>query len=214
MKTRVHLIRHAEVEEKFHRVFGGRIDMGLSARGHRQALALAGWLRHRKFDTVYASPMQRVQLTMAPFRQSHPGEPVTLDGLREIDFGSWTGLGWDDVQHRFGMSAYDWLEHMEHDRIHGAETIDAFRQRVAHSLHVALERSRGETIAVFAHGGVIRMALSVLLGLPMRKFEHFDIDYASVTAVDIGEIKGGHPRTEVQLLNFTPWRDLDFQPLP
>ena len=26
--------------------------------------------------------------------------------------------------------------------------------------------------------------------------------------LDLGELKAGRPRTEVQLLNFTPWRDL------
>jgi broad specificity phosphatase PhoE len=83
----VPLRRHAEVEETYHRVFGGRIDMGLSQKGQDQAAALAGWLRNRRFDTVYASPMQRVQLTLAPFRQHHPGEPVLLEGLREVDFG-------------------------------------------------------------------------------------------------------------------------------
>jgi broad specificity phosphatase PhoE len=208
LKTSLFFLRHAEVEESFHRVFGGRIDMGLSARGHAQANALAGWLRNHTFDTVYASPMQRVQLTLAPFRAHHPGEPVLLDGLREVDFGAWTGCGWNDVETRFGMSAFDWLEHMEHNRIHEGEPIDAFRQRVSQALHFAIDQSRGRKIAVFAHGGVIRMALSVLLGLPMRKFEHFDIDYASATWVDVGELKAGKPRTEIQLLNFTPWRDL------
>jgi len=75
----------------------------------------------------------------------------------------------------------------------------------------ALERilrgSAGQRVAVYAHGGVIRMALSILLDLPLRKFEHFEIDYASATWLDIGEIKAGRPRTEIQLLNFTPWRD-------
>ncbi len=208
MKTSLYFIRHAEVEETYHRVFGGRIDMGLSDRGHQQAAALAGWLRNRTFDTVYASPMQRVQLTLAPFREHHPNEPVILDGLREVDFGAWTGFGWNAVEEKFGMSAFDWLEHMEHGRIHEAEPIDAFRQRVAQSIHFVLEKSRGKIVAVFAHGGVIRMALSVLLGLPMRKFEHFEIDYASVSWLDVGEFKAGRPRTEIQLLNFTPWRDL------
>lgn len=208
MKTSVFLVRHAEVEERFHRVFGGRIDMGLSQRGHAQASALASWLRQHAFDTVYASPMQRVQLTLAPFRVHHPAEPVVLDGLREVDFGAWTGCGWNDVEQRFGMSAFDWLEHMENDRIHEAEPIGAFRQRVAQALHLALDRSRGQKIALFAHGGVIRMALSELLGLPLCKFEHFEIDYASATWVDVGEVKAGRARTEIQLLNFTPWRDL------
>jgi hypothetical protein len=47
------------------------------------------------------------------------------------------------------------------------------------------------------------MLLSVLLDLPIRKMAGFEIDYASVTQVDC------YPhRSEIQVLNFTPWRDL------
>jgi broad specificity phosphatase PhoE len=206
--TRLFLCRHAEVEERYHRVFGGRIDMGLSPRGHTQAQALAGWLLRHRFDAVFASPMQRVQLTLDPFRRHFAGTPVILDALREVDFGDWTGCGWDEVQRKFGLSAFDWLDLMEADRIPGAEPVDAFRTRVAAGLRQVLAASPGQTVAVFAHGGVIRMALAVLLDLPLRKFEHIEIDYASVTWLDIGELKAGRSRTEVQLLNLTPWRDL------
>jgi hypothetical protein len=51
------------------------------------------------------------------------------------------------------------------------------------------------------------MALSILLDLPLSRFAHFEIDYASVTWVHVGADHGGRPRHEVRLLNFTPWRD-------
>ena len=42
-----------------------------------------------------------------------------------------------------------------------------------------------------------------LLDLPIRKMAGFEIDYASLTKVDC------YPhRAEIQVLNFTPWRDL------
>ena len=31
--TRLYLLRHGEVEARYHRIFGGRIDMELSPRG-------------------------------------------------------------------------------------------------------------------------------------------------------------------------------------
>ena len=66
-----------------------------------------------------------------------------------------------------------------------------------------LEAHVGQTVAIFCHGGVIRMFLSILLDIPLRKTSLFEVDYASLTQIDY------HPRkTEVQLLNFTPWRDL------
>ena len=47
------------------------------------------------------------------------------------------------------------------------------------------------------------MILSILLELPLPKTNSFEIGYTSVTQVAL------HPRlNEVELLNFTPWRDL------
>ncbi|HAB18954.1 MAG TPA: histidine phosphatase family protein [Verrucomicrobiota bacterium] len=209
MKTALYLIRHGEVETRYHRIFAGsRIDMELSPAGHSQATRLADWLARTEFDAVYASPMRRVQLTYEPFRRHYAGEPTVLPGLREIDFGDWTGLGWNDVEQRFGVSAYDWLEHLEQDRVSGAESLGQFSDRVEASLKQILHEQTGRTVAVFCHGGVIRGLLAHLVRQPLRWFEHVEIDYASVTWVDVGLVKAGRPRNEIQLLNFSPWRDL------
>ena len=207
--TRLFLLRHGEVETRYHRIFGGsRIDMDLSPLGRQQAELLAGWLARTSFDALYASPMRRVQLTLEPFRRHFPAEPVLLPGLREIDFGDWTGFGWDEVEARFGVSAYNWLQHLEHDRVQGAETLAHFRERLAASLRQIMAEQPGKTVAVFCHGGVIRGLLAQLLAQPLRWFEHVEIDYASVTWVDVGLAKASQVRNEIQLLNFTPWRDL------
>ena len=63
--ARLFLLRHAEVEERYQRVFGGRIDMGLSTFGHEQSRALADYLQRVAFDVIYASPMKRVRQTLA-----------------------------------------------------------------------------------------------------------------------------------------------------
>ena len=55
--TQLYLIRHGEVEERYHKVFGGcRIDMGLSPLGQRQGQAASEWLRDTPLDAIYASP--------------------------------------------------------------------------------------------------------------------------------------------------------------
>ncbi len=79
--TRLLLIRHAEVELRYQSVFGGRIDMNLSKRGHVQAKTLAKFLRDKKFDAIYASPMKRVQQTFAPSRKHHPVKPIIFPDL-------------------------------------------------------------------------------------------------------------------------------------
>jgi len=202
--TRLILIRHGEVEEKYHRIFGGRINMNLSNRGHEQADLLAAYLRRKPIEAVYASPLQRVQQTLAPYRTQGAPAPLILEDLREVDFGDWTGHNWEAIQTHFGLNAYDWLELLEQNRIPNAESAQAYRTRVEACARQIVGNHPGQLVAVFCHGGIVRMLLSILLNLPLTAFAHFDIDYASLTEVMLHT----HKKPEVSLLNFTPWRDL------
>jgi broad specificity phosphatase PhoE len=199
--TRLYFLRHGEVEVPYQRVFGGRLDIGLSPLGLRQAAELAACLQGIHFGGVYASPMKRVQQTLAPLLASNGYHPVWLEGLREVDFGQWTGHTWEDVRERFAKSAFDWLTELDRGGIPEAEGAAEFRRRVAGCVDEIRARHRGESVVVACHGGVVRMALAHLLELPLPKMAHFEIDYASLTVVE------DRPhRTEVQLLNFAPWR--------
>lgn len=200
--TRLWLIRHAEVEPAYQGVFGGRIDMNLSDRGHLQASALANYLKTQHLQVVYASPMKRVQQTLAPFVANGAPTPQTLNELREVDFGDWTGLNWDEVQARYGTSAFAWLDELEAARVPNAESASTFGARLEPAVRRILEEQGGRQVAVFCHGGVIRMMMALLLNWPLSRMAAFQIEYASITRIGL---VSNH--RELQLVNFTPWRD-------
>ena len=202
--TRLLLIRHGEVEESYHRIFGGRIDMNLSAHGHEQAVVLARYLGSKPVQAVYASPMKRVQQTLAPYAAGNTPRAVVMADLREVDFGDWTGHNWEEIQTKFGLSAYDWLALLEQNKIPNAEPGAAYRGRVKACIEKIVADHTGQTVAVFCHGGIVRMLLSIVLNLPLTTFAHFDVSYASLTEVELRPDR----KPEVSLLNFTPWRDL------
>src|SRR4051812_8277043 len=102
--TRLFLLRHGEVEPRYHRKFGGKIDMDLSELGHQQAELLSTYLQRTQFDAAYASPMKRVQQTLAPHLPHLKEQPIIVQDLREVDFGCWTGLGWDEVLEQYKVS--------------------------------------------------------------------------------------------------------------
>jgi broad specificity phosphatase PhoE len=145
--------------------------------------------------------MRRVQQTLAPFAGNGHPQAQTLDALREVDFGDWTGLVWEQVEERFGVSPYQWLVELQHARMPNAETGAQLCARLRPVLDRIAHHHPGQTVAVFCHGGVIRAALALLLELPLVKTAAFEIDYASVT-----DIKLGSRGNEVQLLNFAPWQ--------
>lgn len=199
--TRLFLIRHGEVEERYHRVFGGRIDMNLSDRGRQQAQALADYFAVGSLDAIYASPMRRAQQTLEPISRHAPRAPVTHPELHEVDFGDWTGLQWDEVRDRFQVSAFDWLAQIEQGAIQNGECGQRLRARIEPCLRTILDGHAQQSVAIVCHGGVIRMMLAVLLDLPLGKMASFEIDYASVTEVLVSA-----SRVEVQLVNFAPWK--------
>jgi broad specificity phosphatase PhoE len=67
-----------------------------------------------------------------------------------------------------------------------------------------LSTHAGKEVAIFCHGGVIRVILALLLGWPLTQFGTVEIEYASLTQVACTP-----PTAKLQLLNFTPWRELN-----
>lgn len=201
--TQLYFIRHGEVEEKYHKVFGGsRIDMALSPLGLKQADAVAAWLTDTKLDKIYASPMQRVRQTLAPTASQRGMEPEFMPGLREMDFGDWTGHRWDQVQSIFGVSAFDWLEIIEANSIPSGETIDSLKSRVQECLLRIVNAHPHQKVAVFCHGGIIRVMIALLLDMPLSRMAHFNIEYGSISVVELQPEK--KHAVEIELLNFQP----------
>ncbi len=201
--TRLWLIRHAEVESNYQNKFGGRIDMDLSPQGHLQALALGKYLGNFVFDACYASPMKRVQQTLASMQLEGMPRPTVLEGLREIDFGDWTGLSFEEVFAQYNIHPFTWLDQIEAAGIRNGESSAVFGGRVRPCLEQILAEGHGKNIAIACHGGVIRMLLALILNLPLPRMNSFQIEYASITQV---WWPGTHP--ELRLVNFTPWRDI------
>ena len=146
---------------------------------------------------------QTLKQTLAHLLVNGAPNPVILPDLREVDFGDWTGLAWDEVQAKFGISAFAWLEQLECDGIANAECAETLQDRVEPCLRQILADHSGQQVAVFCHGGIIRVLLGLLLRWPLSRMGAFEIDYASLTQVLLRPHKA-----ELQLLNFTPWRDI------
>ncbi len=191
------------MEERYHKVFGGsRIDMALSPLGLKQAEAAAVWLKDTKLAKIYASPMLRVQQTLAPTVKLHGLDPELMPGLREMDFGDWTGHRWDQVQSIFGVSAFDWLEIIEAGGIPNGEYIESLKSRVQECLVSIVNAHPYQKVAVFCHGGIIRVMIALLLELPLARMAHFNIEYGSISVVEIQPEK--KHAVEIELLNFQP----------
>jgi broad specificity phosphatase PhoE len=79
----VHLVRHGEVHNPAHVLYGRLEGFGLSDLGHRMAAAAVGALAGHPVTALYASPLQRAQESAAPWAQAFGLEIRTDERLIE-----------------------------------------------------------------------------------------------------------------------------------
>ena len=78
MKTRVHVLRHGEVENPNKVLYGRQPNWHLSNRGVQMAEAVADWSKDRPIRAIHVSPLERAQETAAPIVAAH-GISITTD---------------------------------------------------------------------------------------------------------------------------------------
>ncbi len=148
--SRLFLIRHAE--PALQGVILGATDAPLCKRGHEQARELAHcFAALEPVVAIYASPLRRALQTAAyllePWRAF-----AAMDDLREISYGPWDGLTWDEIALREPDLAErklaDWLG----VDVPGGETWAGFETRVEQALALILEGPL--PAAIVAHEGV------------------------------------------------------------
>ncbi len=174
---RLVLVRHGEtVGGSTIRLFGAT-DLELSELGRSQARRVAAALVGEGFEAVYASPMRRAVEFAA---LALPGRiPTLVPGLREIDFGDWEGLTWDEVAARDP-------EGYRRCRIEGAgftypggDSRRGFRERIAAAVPDLFAGTATRVVAVL-HKGVIKSVLATLLGRDPESFRDHPVDLGSL----------------------------------
>lgn len=97
--------------------------------------------------------METAQIIAAPFNQ----EPIPVKALRELDFGDWDGLSYEDIMSSHPSQANDWYQNPYEVAPPGGETLSALGERVDEWLqHLQSSLQMDETAAIVSHGGVVR----------------------------------------------------------
>lgn len=152
------LVRHGLTAWNRERRYLGHHDIELLAdAGGPEALGTV--LREKTFDAVYCSDLQRCRQTLAGLQlPEQASATVQFDArLRELDFGAYEGLRYEDLQHDPDYRA--WIDSLGAQAPPGGETSAAFHARVAAFMDELLDRAktnRHRRVLVVTHGGVIR----------------------------------------------------------
>jgi broad specificity phosphatase PhoE len=161
------LVRHAA--SRGAGKFVGQKDEPLTAAGRRQLKELYRKLSGFRFHAIFTSDLKRAIETALPAARRQKLELQIRPGLREMHFGCWQGLSWDQIRRREPRTADRWLKHFASEPIPGAEKFQRFKRRVTAELKAIVAGNQERCVLVVTHAGVIRVLLADALGV---KDEH------------------------------------------
>lgn len=174
----LYLLRHGDTGLPGRHI--GSTDVPLLDKGKGQVRRTARLLRTVGFDKIFCSPMLRCRQTMELLDISCPWQTSEL--LREVDFGRWEGMSFNEIVKEDQKLVDDWVTQPETFTFPDGESLFAFKKRVA-DFKNELEAIDHKKILVVSHGGIIRYLLCLLLGLDIDKYLIFDVKAGSYCAV-------------------------------
>src|SRR5688572_7490768 len=95
---RLLIARHGQTKHNLDHRYQGTTDAPLNETGRAQAKQLADRLADEKIDIIYSSPLMRSTQTAELVAKVHNLEIKKDERLREISFGDWEGMSYDEIQ--------------------------------------------------------------------------------------------------------------------
>jgi broad specificity phosphatase PhoE len=154
-------IRHAETD--LAGTFCGQSDPPINLSGKTQVVGLIARLAIGIFDAIYSSDLLRAMETATPIAEAFDLPLYTTSELREIHFGGWEGLTWNEIEEHDRDYAHRWLESFPALPAPRGESFVAFENRVLRKVAHLRSLDKGKRTIVITHGGVLRVVLRTVL---------------------------------------------------
>ncbi len=192
---RLILVRHGRTDWNDVLRYQGHSDIPLNETGRRQALALARRLRGEGIQLAFCSDLLRARQTTAAILGREAGDllagdlpardgpvPCTLDPrLRELNFGRWEGLTYDEIDRSYPSELAAWRADPVNLAPPGGERVADLMARVGAALRAVVEANGDQTVLVVAHGGSLQALAALALGMTPRIPGQLRMEHGSVS---------------------------------
>lgn len=187
-KITVDFLRHGEPEGG--EVLRGRIDHPLSDLGWTQMQTAAALSHARKttpetpaWTHLISSPLVRCR-AFAEHLASETGLPLEInENWQEIDYGDWDGMALSDWRELAGPQFREFRKDVSKLVPPNGEAFLNFRDRVLGQWEEIGELPDGSHVLIVTHGGVLRVVLPTVLGMPLNRSYPLHIPFASFSRV-------------------------------
>lgn len=156
-------IRHAETDMAG--TFCGHSNPPINSRGRQQIQKLMSALDGREIECIFTSDLVRAASTAGTLADALGISCIKRPNLREINFGSWEGLTWQQIQNQNEAYARRWTETYPNLPAPDGESFADFQTRVISEVTGIFNSTDHRQAAVVTHGGVMRVVLQAMCGL-------------------------------------------------
>ena len=145
---------------------------------------MARRLAMEEIHCIYTSPLKRALQTAEIINQkfSHPLQ--TSDCLREVNFGAWEGLTFDEIVSGYPELSRQWMERPAEMRPPGGENFQDLQNRAVGIFNQIYQSNKGKNILVVTHGGVISVLLCHILQIEIHNLWKFISSNTGISVVE------------------------------
>ena len=179
------LVRHALTVDNQKSRLSGHIDSSISEEGKEQIDKITNYLKDFDIDKIYTTTSSRTKDTVKKLSELKSIEIIEKESLKEISFGDFEGLTFDEIKDKYPKEFQDMIEKgYEYKYPNGESLIDSYN-RVCIELDNIISNSDDRTILICSHGGTIRNIITYLISNSYKYHWNFKIDNASVSVVEV-----------------------------
>ena len=179
------LVRHALTVDNQKSRLSGHIDSSISEEGKEQIDKITNYLKDFDIDKIYTTTSSRTKDTVKKLSELKSIEIIEKESLKEISFGDFEGLTFDEIKDKYPKEFQDMIEKgYEYKYPNGESLIDSYN-RVCIELDNIIYNNDDRTILICSHGGTIRNIITYLISNSYKYHWNFKIDNGSVTILEV-----------------------------
>lgn len=177
------LVRHGQTAGNRDKIYRGRWDLPLDEDGRAQVERAGQALEALRLDAIYTSPLLRTRQTAEAVARYQAVEPVSEEGLLDIDYGQWTRQPDERIAREQAPLYRLWHTRPQEVVFPQGEGLTQVRRRVTDMFARLTSRHDTGTVALVGHRVSVKMMLLVALGLDDSAFWKVQVDTASLSAL-------------------------------
>ncbi len=181
---RIFLTRHGQTDANSTYTFQGHIDNHLNAQGYVQAQKLVNYFTNHNLQKIYTSDLVRTVETAKPTAEAHNSEIIRLSALKEISFGEWEGLTYEEIKTKWPKDIEAFFKKPAEVKISGGESFREVQNRAWEAFKEIVQKYDDESdIFIVSHGGTVRTILCAVMNLDLNEMWKISIDNAGISCI-------------------------------